>query len=137
MSSLAHKPSLNYALVVNAAPYGNLQAMHAYQFAKALIQQGHQLKQVFFYQEGVSHASCLNLPANDEFNLTKAWQDLALEHQIRLEVCVAASLRRGIVDKTEAQAHQLEVSNLASGFSMAGLGSLAEAMLKQDRVVQF
>lgn len=128
---------LTYTLVINAAPYGNVQALHAYHFACALIEKGHQLKSVFFYQAGVQHASKLNLPANDEFDLTKAWQSLALEHQISLEVCVAASLRRGLVSEQEATTHQLDSSNLATGFEMAGLGSLAKALIVQDRVVTF
>ncbi|MDF4766855.1 sulfurtransferase TusD, partial [Vibrio parahaemolyticus] len=37
----------------------------------------------------------------------------------------------------EATQHGLTQNNLAEGFVQAGLGSLAEAMLTQDRVVQF
>ncbi|MGB2079849.1 MAG: sulfurtransferase complex subunit TusD [Vibrio sp.] len=133
----ASQQTLTYALLINAAPYGNVQAMHAYQFAAAALESGHQISQVFFYQEGVAHASGLNLPANDEFNLTKAWQQLAAEHNIRLEVCVAASLRRGVVDDNEAKRHQVDGHNLAAGFEMAGLGGLAQSMLTQDRLVQF
>ncbi|MDF4652984.1 DsrE family protein, partial [Vibrio parahaemolyticus] len=45
--------------------------------------------------------------------------------------------RRGIVSEEEANQHGLVQNNLADGFEQAGLGSLAEAMLTQDRVVQF
>ncbi len=50
---------------------------------------------------------------------------------------VAAALRRGIISEDEATQHGLTQNNLAEGFVQAGLGSLAEAMLTQDRVVQF
>jgi tRNA 2-thiouridine synthesizing protein D len=50
---------------------------------------------------------------------------------------VAAALRRGVVSHQEANQHQLESHNLAKGFEQTGLGSLADAMLSQDRVVQF
>ncbi|RTZ13648.1 sulfurtransferase complex subunit TusD [Vibrio aquaticus] len=128
---------LTYTLVVNGSVYGSQSARSAYQFAKALIGQGHTLVSVFFYQDGVTNGSALTVPANDEFNLVKAWQDLAGDHGVRLETCVAAALRRGIVSQDEANQHGLSQNNLAEGFTQAGLGSLAEAMLVQDRVVQF
>ena len=128
---------LTYTLVVNGSVYGSQSARNAYQFAKAVIAQGHSLVSVFFYQDGVSNGSALTVPANDEFDLVSAWQLLSQQHDVRLETCVAAALRRGIVSEEEATQHSLSQSNLAEGFEQAGLGSLAEAMLVQDRVVQF
>ena len=129
--------NLTYTLLVNGPIYGSQSAKNAYQFALALIERGHQLKSVFFYQDGVSNGSALTVPANDEFDLAGAWQKLVSQHEVRLETCVAAALRRGVVSEDEANQHQLENHNLADGFEQAGLGSLAEAMLTQDRVVQF
>lgn len=129
--------SLTYTLVVNGSVYGSQSARNAHLFACALIAKGHTLVSVFFYQEGVTNGNALTVPANDEFDLVKAWQELALQHNVRLETCVAAALRRGIVSQDEANQHGLAQSNLAPGFQQAGLGSLAEAMLVQDRVVQF
>ncbi|EJE4209765.1 sulfurtransferase complex subunit TusD [Vibrio parahaemolyticus] len=128
---------LTYTLVVNGSVYGSQSARSAYQFAQAVIEQGHTLVSVFFYQDGVTNGTALSVPANDEFDLTKAWQGLAKEHDVRLETCVAAALRRGIISEDEATQHGLTQNNLAEGFVQAGLGSLAEAMLTQDRVVQF
>ncbi|EGR3263998.1 sulfurtransferase complex subunit TusD [Vibrio parahaemolyticus] len=128
---------LTYTLVVNGSVYGSQSARSAYQFAQAVIEQGHTLVSVFFYQDGVTNGTALSVPANDEFDLTKAWQGLAKEHDVRLETCVAAALRRGIISEDEATQHGLTQNNLAEGFVQAGLGSLAEAMLIQDRVVQF
>ncbi|KLN67150.1 MULTISPECIES: sulfurtransferase complex subunit TusD [Vibrio] len=129
--------TLTYTLVVNGPVYGSQSAKSAYQFAKAVITKGHSLVSVFFYQDGVTNGSDLTVPANDEFDLVRAWQTLASEHNVRLETCVAAALRRGIVSQDEANQHGLAQCNLAEGFHQAGLGSLAEAMLVQDRVVQF
>ena len=129
--------ALSYTLVVNGPVYGSQSARTAYQFARSLITKGHQLVTVFFYQDGVTNGTALSVPANDEFDLVKAWQALATEHNVRLETCVAAALRRGIVSQDESNQHNLIQSNLADGFHQAGLGSLAEAMLTQDRVVQF
>ncbi|CAM4460448.1 sulfurtransferase complex subunit TusD [Vibrio agarivorans] len=129
--------SLSYTLVVNSGVYGTQSSRSAYLFAQSLLKQGHTLTSVFFYQDGVYNGSALTVPANDEFDLVKAWQALAHEHSVRLETCVAAALRRGVVGESEAQQHGLTQDNLALSFEQAGLGSLAEAMLTQDRVVQF
>ncbi|EAS73731.1 hypothetical protein V12G01_14875, partial [Vibrio alginolyticus 12G01] len=96
---------LTYTLVVNGPVYGSQSARSAYQFAKVVIEQGHQLVSVFFYQDGVTNGTALSVPANDEFDLNKAWQSLAKEHGVRLETCVAAALRRGIVSEEEANQH--------------------------------
>ena len=109
----------------------------AYQFARSLIGKGHRLVSVFFYQDGVTNGTALSVPANDEFDLVKAWQSLASEHAVRLETCAAAALRRGVVSQDEAYQHGLMRANLADGFLSGRASSLAEAMLTQDRVVQF
>lgn len=129
--------SLNYVLVVDGPAYGTQAARQAYQFAQAVIGQGHKLSRVFFYQDGVHNGSALAAPASDEFDLVAAWQQLAIENEVELQTCVAAALRRGIVSKQEAEQNSLPGDNLAAGFEQAGLGGLAEAMLTADRVIQF
>jgi len=54
-----------------------------------------------------------------------------------LNICVAAALRRGVTDEQEAARLQLAGSNLQPGFTLSGLGALAEAALSCDRLVQF
>jgi tRNA 2-thiouridine synthesizing protein D len=58
------------------------------------------------------------------------------QYQVGLHICVAAALRRGVVDETEAGQQGLPCANLQPGFTL-GLGTLAEAALTCDRVVQF
>lgn len=128
---------LSFTLLVNGSVYGTQSARNAYLFASRVIAKGHTLRSVFFYQDGVQNGSALTAPANDEFDLVAAWQRLAAEHNVRLETCVAAALRRGVLSPAEAEQHQLPASNLAAPFEQTGLGSLAEALLAQDRVVQF
>ena len=127
---------MRYSILVTGAPYGTQQASAAYQFALALLARGHQLVSVFFYREGVLNGNQLSSPASDEFDLVRAWQQLSAAHQVELNVCVAAALRRGVIDHDEATQHELQ-ANLQSGFSLTGLGSLAEASLSCDRLVQF
>lgn len=126
---------LNYCLLVTGPAYGTQQASSAWQFAQALLAAGHRITSVFFYREGVLNANQLISPASDEFDLVRAWVDLAQRHGVELNVCVAAALRRGVTDEQEAA--QLAAANLQPGFTLSGLGSLAEAALSNDRLVQF
>ncbi|CFQ37801.1 MULTISPECIES: sulfurtransferase complex subunit TusD [Yersinia] len=128
---------LKYCLMVTGPAYGTQQASSAYQFAQALINSGHHLVSIFFYREGVLNANQLTAPASDEFDLVRAWQQLATEHGVLLNVCVAAALRRGVTDQHEAEQLNLAAANLQPGFTLSGLGSLAEAALTCDRMVQF
>ena len=128
---------MRFALMVTGPAYGTQQASTAWQFAQALLAADHELVSVFFYREGVYNANQLTAPASDEFDLVRAWQALHLEHQVELHICVAAALRRGVTDEGEAQRAGLVGANLQPGFSLSGLGALAEAALTCDRVVQF
>ncbi|MDG6895205.1 sulfurtransferase complex subunit TusD [Volucribacter amazonae] len=124
---------MQYVLVVKQAVYGSQGAFLAYQFAQALLVAGHQLNQIFFYQEGVSHGNAFVYPANDEFNLTHAWQQLSQQYQVPLHLCIAAAQRRGVVD--EHSAFNPQQTNLAEGFQLAGLGEFSQALLTADRVI--
>lgn len=94
-------------------------------------------RQRFFHREGVLNGNLLSAPASDEFDLVRSWQRMAADHQVALNVCVAAALRRGVIDETEAHNQGHGQTNLQPGFHLTGLGSLAEASLTCDRMVQF
>ena len=128
---------MRFAIMVTGPAYGTQQASSALQFAQALIEEGHTLSSVFFYREGVYNANQLTSPASDEFDLVRAWQQLNIRHNVALNICVAAALRRGVVDDAEAARLGLASANLQPGFTLSGLGALAEASLTCDRVVQF
>lgn len=128
---------MRFALMVTGPAYGTQQASSALQFAKAALAEGHEIACVFFYREGVYNANQLTSPASDEFDLVRAWQSLHDQNGVALHICVAAALRRGVTDETEARQLGLPTFNLQPGFSLSGLGSLAEAALTCDRMVQF
>ena len=79
--------ALRFALLVTGPCYGTQAAADAYRFACAVIEQGHVLSQVFFYQEGVHNANHLVAPANDETNLQQAWATLALAQRLERLCC--------------------------------------------------
>ena len=126
---------MRYVIAVKQPVYGAQGAFLAYQFAQELITQGHEIRQIFFFQDGVSNGNEFVYPANDEFNLIKAWQQFSQQHNVPLHLCVAASQRRGIVDKLTALSP--EQHNLAEGFVIAGLGEFSQAVLKADQLITF
>ena len=126
-----------FTLLVTGNPASHQSASNAYQFCSAALKAGHKVSGVFFYLDGVLTASNLISPATDEVNLSDLWANLAKEYQFPLEVCVSASLRRGIVNKQEAEQLALSNYNLKSPFVLSGLGQLAELSAGCDRLVQF
>ncbi|NWC63588.1 sulfurtransferase complex subunit TusD [Cedecea sp. P7760] len=128
---------MRFALMVTGPAYGTQQASSALLFARALLAEGHMLESVFFYREGIYNANQLTAPANDEVDLVREWQSLSSQHGVALHICVAAALRRGVTDEEQAKSLGLHVSNLQPGFTLSGLGALAEAALTCERMVQF
>ncbi|MDU8925501.1 sulfurtransferase complex subunit TusD [Pasteurellaceae bacterium LIM206] len=124
---------MRYVLAVKQPVYGSQGAFLAYQFARKLLRHGHEIGQIFFFQAGIGNGNAFVYPANDEFNLQKAWQQLAQQHNVPLHLCIAAAQRRGTVDSFTAQSP--DQANLAQGFVIAGLGEFSKAVLEADRVI--
>lgn len=125
-----------FSLAIYASPSSQACAS-AYQFADALLKQGHTLYRVFFYHDAVSVGSTLLTPPQDENNLHHAWQQLAASHSVDLVICIAAGLRRGILDAKEAERYDKPTHNLGAGFELSGLGQLVDAAVHSDRLVTF
>lgn len=126
-----------FSLAIYAAPYSSQASDSAYRFAQALLENGHSLYRVFFYHDAVHTASALTTPPQDEINFTQSWQKLALEHNIDLVVCIAAALKRGLLNQHEAARYEKSTFNLANGFEISGLGQLVDAAVISDRLVTF
>lgn len=129
--------SLRYCLMVGGPAYGTQQSSSALQFALALVAAGHRVISVFFYQDGVHNANRLTSPAGDEADIVRAWQQLGADHQVTLDVCVSAALRRGVTDGSGDARLAPGQGNLQAGFTLSGLGALAQALLECDRFIQF
>jgi tRNA 2-thiouridine synthesizing protein D len=128
---------LSFAIIVTRPVYGSQHGLSALRFIQAALRKHHHILGVFFYQDGVTHASSLTCPANDEFDMHQAWLDLAKIHAVPLYLCVSAGLRRGLLDAENAAENGKQAWNVAAPFEIAGLGQLAELMLTSDRVVRF
>lgn len=127
---------MKFAIVVHGAPYSSEAAQSALHFARAVKARGHDLYRVFFYHDGVYNGSALMAPPQDEPDLGEQWRTLAADGT-ELIICIASSLRRGVLDETEANRYDKPASNLASGFTISGLGQLIDAALSADRLVTF
>jgi len=126
-----------FSLLVMSAPYSSQSSQTAFSFAKTLLSEGHQIHRVFFYGDGIHNASSLASPPQDEINLPIQWKHLAEQKNIDLVVCIAASLRRGLLNEEEARRHEKPAANLESPFEISGLGQLLEAAVVSDRLITF
>lgn len=109
----------------------------ALRFAQAVLAAGHEIVRVFFYQDGVLTASNNLVLAQDQQDIAQQWQAFISENQLDAVVCIAAALRRGVLDQAEAQRYQRDAVNLAQGYELSGLGQLHDGLQQADRVVSF
>lgn len=109
----------------------------ALRFCEAALAGGHEIVRLFLYQDGVHSASANTVTAQDELNITEQWQQFIGRHELDGVVCIAAGLRRGVLDEQESKRYQRPAANLASGWELSGLGQLHEASQEADRLVCF
>ena len=128
---------MNLAIAVYGAPSSSRAPFSALRFAKAALARGHTIARVFFYHEGVAIANSLVVTPQGEPDIAAQWSELGREHDIELVACIAAALRRGIVDRAESTRYELAGQNLREPFLLLGLGQLIEMAASADRVVTF
>ncbi len=128
---------MKIGIAVHGAPYSTQASSTALRFARAALEAGHTLPRVFFYHDGVHAASALTVPPQDEPSPQPGWVELARSHGVELAVCIAAALKRGIVNDEERQRYELTAANLHPAFTIVGLGQLVDAICATDRFVTF
>ena len=126
-----------YSLLVMASPASGTANTTAARFAQALVQGGHRLERVFFYDAGVETGLSSRVVPQDEAEPLELWRELASAHGVELVVCVASALRRGVLDASEAQRHEKNLATLDSAFCIGGLGLLIESAATVDRLITF
>jgi len=117
---------MRFCILIKQLPYERQASVSALHFARAVLQAGHQINRVFFYQGGVVNASKFIEAPQNEAQLPKLWSELAKDHDLDLAVCIAAGKRRGVLEE-----------NLQEAFSISGLGQLLDASIEADRLVCF
>lgn len=127
---------MKFAIGLTCAAH-NPAARRALCFAHALLAQGHSIERVFFYQDAVYLAATNAVNPQDETDYSLAWQAFVQQYQLDAVVCIAAGLRRGVLNSTEAQRYHKQAVNLAPGFELSGLGQWHEAAQLADRALWF
>jgi tRNA 2-thiouridine synthesizing protein D len=119
--SAAHAPSSRRALL----------------FAQAALAAGHEIVRLFFYQDGVYNAANSVVTPQDEQDLPQQWRAFVTEHQLDGVVCIAAALRRGVLNEEEAQRYQRSAASVEAPWALSGLGQLHDAIQDADRLICF
>ena len=128
---------MNFCLVVLSSPYGSEAPLRAARFARALLEQSHEVGQVFFYDEGTYTGLGSAVSPQGEQSAVEAWGALQQEHNLELILCIGSAIKRGILDANEAQRHEHPASTIHPAFTLAGLGQLVDASSRCDRLVSF
>ena len=128
---------MKFSLLISAAPVSGQGSTSALMFARAALESGHTIYRVFFLADGVYNANRYNTSPTDEENINASWAQLAHEHSVELISCIGSSVRRGILDRKEADRLGKPGANLSPEFELGGLGQLVEACSNSDRVLSF
>ncbi|WP_136246705.1 sulfurtransferase complex subunit TusD [Halomonas borealis] len=128
---------MRYAILLMGAPYSDQASHSALRFARSVLARGHCLEAVFFYHDGVYNAARLAAPPQDEPHLTDGWVALCEQHDVALQVCIAAALRRGLMDEREAARHGKNGHSVEAPFELTGVGQLVDLSQRCDRLVTF
>jgi len=119
--SPAHAPSSRRALL----------------FAQAALAGGHEIVRLFFYQDGVYNASASVVTPQDELDVPRQWRAFVTDHQLDGVVCIAAALRRGVLNEEEAKRYQRDAVSAGAPWELSGLGQLHDAVQDADRLICF
>nr|WP_314481419.1 sulfurtransferase complex subunit TusD [uncultured Pseudomonas sp.] len=127
---------MKFAIAV-FSPAQDPASRRALRFTEAVLAAGHGVVRLFFYQDGVHGASSNVVVPQDEQDTAQQWRALIQAHQLDAVVCIAAALRRGVLDESEASRYQRPAVNLQQPWELSGLGQLHEAAQMADRLICF
>lgn len=127
---------MKFAIAVFAPAHAPA-SRRALRFAQAVLADGHEIVRLFFYQEGVHSASGNVVFPQDECDIAAQWRAFIESTQLDAVVCIAAALRRGILDEQEAGRYSRPAANLPAPWVLSGLGQFHEAAQVADRLVSF
>ncbi len=127
---------MKFAIALFSAPHAP-SSRRALRFAETVLAGGHEIVRVFFYQDGVYSAAATPVSPQDELDTAAAWSTFIATHTLDGVVCIAAALRRGVLNEEEAQRYERSAASLAKPWELSGLGQLHEAAQLADRLVCF
>ncbi|NQD81495.1 sulfurtransferase complex subunit TusD [Pseudomonas sp. CrR14] len=127
---------MKFAIALFSSPSAP-SSRRALRFAEAALDGGHDIVRLFFYGDGVHSASGNVVSPQDETDVARQWRELISTRQLDGVVCIAAALRRGVLDEAEALRYQRQAANLPAPWVLSGLGQLHEAAQLADRLICF
>lgn len=127
---------MNFAIALLAGPQDPA-ARSALRFAQAVVAAGHTVSRLFFYRDGVHVASQLGVQPQDEQDICAQWREFITQHQLDAVVCIAAALRRGVLDPVEAKRWHAPAASTGEPYALSGLGQWIDALQTADRAVTF
>ncbi len=116
---------MKLTILIQEGPYNHEASDSAWQLIQAAMRNGHEIRGVFFYDDGVYNVTNRMDPPQDDRHISRRWQELG-EQGVDIVVCIAAAKRRGIVDEL-----------LVENTRISGLGQLAKMVIESDRLVVF
>jgi tRNA 2-thiouridine synthesizing protein D len=128
--------AMKFAIALFAAPHLPA-SRRALRFAQAALADGHEIVRLFFYQDGVHSAASNVVSPQDEQDLPGEWREFVTANGLDAVVCIAAALRRGVLNAEEAQRYARPAANLQAPWELSGLGQLHEAAQQADRLICF
>ena len=127
---------MKFAIAVHYPPHAPA-SRRALRFAEAVLGSGHEIVRLFFYQDGVYNACSSIVTPQDESDVTSQWQTFITDHQLDSVVCIAAALRRGVLNQQEAERHERPAASISPPWELSGLGQLHDAIQTADRLICF
>ncbi|HEC52287.1 hypothetical protein LCGC14_0542830 [marine sediment metagenome] len=127
---------MKFAIALLAGPQDPA-ARSALNFAQAVLDGGHQINRLFFYRDAVHLASNLAVYPQDESDVANDWRDFITANKLDAVVCIAAALRRGVLNEAEAYRWERPGANSGKPWELSGLGQWVDAMQTADRAVTF
>lgn len=127
---------MKFTIAISASPQ-SAASRRALCFSKAVLAQGHTIERLFFYKEGIYNALNTIIMPQDEPSIATQWHDFIVKNNLEAIVCIAAALRRGALDASEAQRYTKQAVTIEKPWLLSGLGQLHDAIQQADRFVSF
>lgn len=126
-----------FSLIIQSSAQKTELAITALEFARALLRNQHKIHRIFFYGEGVLLAGSANVFPQDETDVHAAWRTFIADNKIDAVACIAAALRRGLLNEQEKERYQKTAAALSPAYDLSGLGQLIDAAVHSDKLITF
>jgi tRNA 2-thiouridine synthesizing protein D len=116
-----------FLIFVTGSPFDTLNGHTALSFCEAATSLGHRVDQVFFYQQGVQQGNTDVQSGAGEKRLLEQWIAFSEQTKTPLNICVTASIKRGLISEEDAKELHLN-SNLHKAFNAVGMAEYFAAL---------